>query len=295
MKKTFLLLSILPVILAGCERMSGFVRATEFLLELDTREAGKELPPDLYRICFFDAVNGNYRTHDFTSAAGGIVSVPPGRYNAFIYGFGSGLTLVDGMENWETACARTPGDIAENPFDGIVVLCPDPLYAVRTTDVKVPEKVSEEKKCLLKEKVEDILFRGRIEVGGIRGAENLSAATVYLTNMNDRMYINGRDDGSAGSCVMKINCLYDSRKNLLMAEFDHFGYKDGKHEAFVLLTDRSGNSHLLVRDISEMFRKPREEGLLLQVQEDFTVPEPVHGGGGLLPSLGEWDEQRIQI
>ena len=105
--------------------------------------------PSMMRVMFFDNEDGDFASHAFLPANGGMVGVIPGRtYHVLTYNFDTESTVVGEEHSWDNIYATT-NEVPENvksrlrsradaDENELIVYEPDHHYVARERDIYIP-------------------------------------------------------------------------------------------------------------------------------------------------------------
>lgn len=270
-----------------------------------------ELVTEAMHVVFFDESGRiaaeTYLTATERDAEGntvfvGDVNVVPGTYRIYACSFGAESTLVQGPTAWESDLAYAV-DVSENvaaacadivPQGESLTLCPDHLFVARLPQETIPAVSDIYTVCAdARTVVESYYLQIKVE-----GLKYLSNATAVLTGLSSGNLIaqGSRVDDPLSSIRFEMKGSSDGGRGVLCAIFSTFGRPAGSANNLQVtfrLTSVDGRIDDYCFDLSDLFLSEdciNHNWLLL----DETIridPVEVKGGGGLEPSIGEWDDE----
>ena len=82
----------------------------------------------------------------------------------------------------------------------------------------------------------------------------------------------------------------DRRRGCLYTTFNTFGKLPGDSHSYlhIIVHDTGGQDHYFTTDITDQFDKPDHH---IIISETINVPEPQGGGGGIAPTVEQWQEE----
>ena len=294
----------------ACQRRPLFQIDNSLRLELVIHDTIAPVPLSvsegmwMHRFC--DRSSGRTVLNTYTGAEGGMVEIPAGRYSVVSNVFGTETVLFDGegsfsglkaYTNVAVELTRSLGEVSavvgtkapQLPVaSGEVVWEPDPLYAAVIEDAEIPFRDPDEPEITLRADAWPMVRNCRIVVRGASGQQHLSQAACFLSGVARGRYL-GNGELLKDPVSLGILLKTDPQADSLQADFRSFGFVDGVPKPlYVMLTDTGGGRYLFPFDVTGQCENG-EKPLTIYVDLDFEIPEPSSGGGGLAPSLEDWN------
>lgn len=289
---------------------------TDFTDEYLYKINGKH--PEYVEILFYDKETNNLVTSSILPPEGGYVSVPTGEYNLVIYNFGTESTQIDNIQNRLLAEAYTSDitkemrsrlNAVKNHTNSItkvdsrayeddpIIYEPDHLYVARE-DVSVPSFLDKTSECRITATAETIVEVYSMEVLGVTGAENIERVDAFITGQIRSKYF-ATEDINEAPATLYITMSPDPVNNRLYTVFGTFGKLTGEENHVYLditVTDSGGGQYRYIYDVTDQFDDTANDNKKIHIDgSQIDIPEALHGGGGIDPSVGEWEEETIEV
>ena len=293
---------------------------TELDQEFSAKVHGKM--PEYIKVIFYDKDTQSQRASFVLPAEGGQVTVAPGDYHLLAYSLGTESTQIDGLGNLENAKAFT-SDISqlmksrfeavvanarasENPDtstvtrgyeDDPIVYEPDHLYVVNEGDIHVPSVTKQSENIVIHATASTILDVYSLEVLGVTGCENIEKVEAFITGQIKENYF-GLETRGIDPATLYVTLKTDAANNRLYTIFGTFGKlpkANNKIYLDITVTDTSGGQYRYVYDVTDQFDDASNVNRKLVIRDEIDIPKGSAGGGGLAPSVGDWDNEEIDI
>lgn len=288
---------------------------TELPEEYLYKVTGKK--PEYVEVLFYDKATDYLVTSSILPPEGGYVNVPTGDYYFVAYSYGTESTQIDNIQNRLHAEAFT-SDITKQMRsrlqavkqaanastkvesrayeDDPIIYEPDHLYVARE-DVSVPSFVDNTSECHISASAESIVDIYSMEVLGIGGAENIERVDAFITGQVRSHYF-ATDEINQDPATLYITMLPDPTNKRLYTVFGTFGKLAGEENHVYLditVTDSGGGQYRYIYDVTEQFDENNERNKIHIDGSQIDIPKASHGGGGIAPSVGEWEEETIDV
>lgn len=274
--------------------------------------------PQYVEVLFYDIHTHKLVHSKIMESDGGELDIPAGEYDMLIYSMGTESTQVDLLHNRTTAEAFT-SDITRqmssrfsqlqasndpsNPSmrgyeDDPIIHEPDHLYVSRQPSVEIPAYVDMDESVTIYATASSILEIYSLEVINIKGAENIDIVEAFITGQVKSNYF-GVGDKNLAAATLYTDMRVDTENNRLYSVFCTFGKQPGETNKIYLditVKDTGGGQHRYIFDVTDQFDDPENTNHTLIVDgSEIDIPEGKAGGGGLDPSVDNWDEEVIDV
>ena len=269
-------------------------------LEVSEEAHTKIEVPTYMVVAFYDPENGALRKTEYVGPYGGPLQVAPGTYNMVVYSFDTEWTQVRGENNVNTLEAftsditnmkssllahfyRADKEDAPNP----IIYTPDHLL-VTQKEVEIPPYTAEEHVITISATANTIVETYGFEVRNITGIEYIASVDAFVTNQARSSFF-GRGEKSTESATIYFPLEVKRDEGVLKSTFNTFGKLPGESHSYLhlLLIDTEGNPFTITSDITEKFNNPDH---IIVIDEPLVIPEPQAGGGGIAPTVDDWEE-----
>jgi len=325
MRRFLLALCALILLLPGCKRIPMYERSAgvylrfnlhreihpdqEALLDFDAhpylRDKVVGKVPELFRVCFFDAVSHQLVAEDFLPLAGGFINVPTGTYDIEVYSLGTSSTQITGTDSRASGYAYTsPTGVmvrsqntpsAENQP---VVYETDQLFAGVYPEAVIevlPEAEAETQ--VLTVEVNRIPESWKIDVLHVEHADRIRSAEFYVTGQADGRFLwDGRTVNHP--CALGFPAGVDVSTGTLSAVFNTFGkypQPESDVQVSLLVTTAGGTRWQFVFDATPQWLNPDNTSHHIVIDELLDIPGDDTQGGGFDPLVTDWDGEEITI
>jgi len=325
MKRSILFLALAALVaLSACERRPLLILSNSAVLDLTIHDTlpvvGKVFQGEHYEMRIYGHSDGVYRSSAFWEPTKDTVNIPAGNFDMVFSYFDSQVVHMDEGENIRTfhAYTRNASTTTKALFDTIsnevatrgpkvvktqgligrqylncdVAWEPDWFFAGRSIDVDVPYRSEDDELFVLKADAYSEVRPVIVNVLGITGKENVSSLTAFFTGLTRGVYLStGSPDGDAVAITFQIPVGEDGKAS--STYFRTFGFlPDEQNILLVLITDTAGGNYLFgfnVTDQCEAALNDPERVVEVSVSLDFEVPAPEVAGGGLDPTVDDWN------
>ena len=272
---------------------------TDLDLDIELQTQIKE--PELMCASFYSTTNGDLNSVNYVKAKGGPLSTRPGIYDMVAYSFGTEYVKVRGEDNINTLEAFT-SDISttkrtilrsftrgssdiEDP-DVPIIYTPDHLLVARE-QLTIPDWYGANRIIRLYAKASTIVETYSLEVHSVIGAQYIASCEAFITNQAISSFFGvGEVNPDAATICFPVGV--DKKKGCLYTLFNTFGKLPGTSHAYLHIRDVSGKEYHISADITDQFEK---EDHHILIEETVDIPTPTGEGGGLEPSVEQWEEE----
>ena len=273
--------------------------------------------PTYYEVLVYDAVTDDLVSSNIVGEKGGSLSIFPGDYHLVIYSFGTESTQLKDLHNRDLANAFTTditaskGQIIKSKVnksdakstskgyeDDPIINEPDHLYTSNEMDVTIDAFIGGEQSVTIRTTVSSILDVYSLEVLNINGAENIEKVEAFVTGQIMSNYF-GIDERDSSPATLYVDMSVDVKNSRLYTVFNTFGKLPGEQNNIFLditVTDSGGGQYRYVYDVTDQFDDPDNKDHRLIIEgEMIDIPKAEFGGGGLDPSIDEWEREDIDV
>ena len=257
--------------------------------------------PEHNKVLFYHPDNGQLLNSEFVGPTGGAISTSAGTYQMVVYSFGTEYTQIRGEGNIETleaftsditatksaalyACTRAIGDEPQGP----IIYAPDHLLVAREY-VVIPEQTMDSQEIVVYASCKTIVETYSFEVHSVVGAEYIESCEAFVTNQARSSFF-GLGKVSQQPATLSFPVGVNRKKGYLYTTFNTFGKLPGESRSFlhILIRDTGGKEHHFSTDITDQFEKPDNH---IVIEEEIDIPKPESSGGGIAPTVEQWDEE----
>lgn len=249
--------------------------------------------------------------YEFTDRAGGTIAVPVGVYDAICVNSDKETHRIQNKERQETFEVTTgntrslrgtlstrseTAPLARGAEEERSVMEPEVLWSDHAEGLEVRLEAGVQRLVLTPE------FRVKLCSVEIRNVENLRHVAALSASVT----------GMSGGWLPGIDCLTDEKvtipfevhaneeKTTLTGSLTFFGHcpkEAGEHKLMIYALMSDGNTYYYEEDVTGQFHDPAQDPThIVIVLDKLPLPKPVSGGGGgLQPSVKEWQEVRIDL
>jgi hypothetical protein len=261
------------------------------------------------RVAFFDAVTGEYLSHDFVASTGGYVHAPYGDVDIVVYNLNAGNTYVRNDYSWNYMEAYTD-EISElqrsrftryiqsrvdsRPSYDDIRLMPSHLYVARERNIHIPRHITDEV-LIIRTTAKSVVESWGIEVESITGMEHVSSVTMMISGQVSSHFM-ARNQDSEIPVALYFDVISAQRRNtVLYTGFETFGREKTSGESAILsilFTDVQGHPYMFNFDVSDQMDNNPEQKIYIKA--DINIPKP-ETGGGFKPDVDGWYEHNYDI
>lgn len=218
---------------------------------------------------------------------GALRSVEPGTYRIAVWSMNSDYTSVTYTDRFNLLTAESM-TTQETPIR--VTAAPDHVFAYSNEEFVIPYVTDDDDEVVFTIPLKSVIDTWRLEVEGVKGLENFSAASMFVYNQSREIYFKGWK--RSGTAINRASGKVES--NLVTSEFGTFGMpEDERVSIAVKILAQNGYVHEKTVDVTEQIRDPQNTKHIIRIQFDTTL-SPLEQGG-LKPSADEWDENIEKI
>ena len=272
--------------------------------------------PTYYETLVYDPLTNALKSSHIVGEKGGSLSLFPGEYNLVLYNFGTESTQVKDLHHRLEANAFTT-DITDLKSAAIrsktmneatkgskayendpIIYEPDHLYVANKENVVIEAFQGREQEITIHTTASSILQVYSIEVLNVSGTENISKVEAFVTGqvLEHNFGVPQCGDSPATIC---IDLTVDEKNNRLYVILCTFGkLKGAENMLFLDVADMgtAGGKYRYIFDVTDQFDDPNNVNHRIVVDGSvIDIPKPELGGGGLKPSVDEWEKEEIDV
>lgn len=291
-----------------------FAAENELDEELSLKVHGKE--PLYFQALFYDRSTHKLVTSQIVGAGGGDIHVPSGEYDMVLYSFGTESTQLRNLNSMEEAEAFT-SDITKSMAerfmaiqesaasvksqvrgydDDPIIHEPDHLYVANETGVVVPAFRGRNESITIYATASPIMDVYSLEVLNLKGVENIGRVEAFLTGQSISNYF-GKGERNSSPANIYTEMRTDRQAGRLYTIFGTFGkLSDEQGLVYLDISDTGGGKYRYIYDVTDQFDDPLNTGHRLVIDaSEIDIPKPEHGGGGLAPSVDQWENEEVDV
>lgn len=292
--------AVLVPALDSCKRLPLYdmvdnveIRFDFDLSENDPAMHKKPSMPSLMKVIFYETETHERVSEMYCNAGGGkVAGLLPGTYDMVAYSYDTEITEVSEEQNFTTIKAFTSAISMDTDSLGTVIREPDHLVAGRIQSLEIPYLTEEDATYVIRAECATILDSYTLQVDSLKGLENITSVDVYLTGHSGYNHI-GPLERSDEPVSLHVPCGVDLENQRLYTKFNTFGKipgVDGMAILHILVTGAGGRTYDFSDDITEQYLNPAHE-IKLWFKGEIKPREQ----SGFDPSVGDWDEENIDI
>ena len=307
-----LLVAVTALLSVACQRRPMEEQYLKVYLDLhiDKNVTNYEVgDPGLMRVAFFDAVSGQYLSHDFVASTGGYIFAPYGDVDMVVYNIEAGDTRVRNYYVWSDVEAYT-NEISEqqrSPFTRYlqsrvetrpsyedIRLTPGHLFVARERNIHIPQHISEDV-FIIKTTARTIVESWTVEINGITGMEWVGSVAMILSGQVGSNLI-ATNTRSTDPVAIYFDAISAQRRSaFILSRFETFGREKTSGDAAmlsILFTDVAGHPYMYNFDVSDQMEDNPEQHIV--INGDINIPKP-EVGGGFAPTVDDWKEFEYDV
>ena len=309
-----LLVAMMALFSVACERRPMEEQYLKVYLDLHidkniTNYEVQDSEPGLMRVAFFDAVTGEYLSHDFVSDKGGYIFAPYGDVDMVVYNLEADETRVRNYYVWSDIEAYTD-EVSEQQrsrftrylqsrvdtrpsYDDIRVT-PGHLFVARERNVHIPQHITDDV-FIISTTAKTVVESWTVEVEGITGMEWVGSVSMMLSGQIGSKFI-ATNTLSTEPVALYFDVISAQRRSMVMtSRFETFGREKTSGDVAllsILFTDVQGHPYLYNFDVSEQMENNPAQHIVIKANINIPKPEI---GGGFRPEVDNWKEYEYDI
>ena len=174
---------------------------------------------------------------------------------------------------------------------------PDHLYVGEMSGLTIPAfNLDEEREISLEIEASSVVETWKITVSPVEGLQWVSSINALITGQVESHFV-GTKQKSEGAVTIYFEMEGDRENGAIVGYFNTFG-KNPDYSSLLSLdlniVDNAGEPHQYHFDLTDQFFDNDEYHL--EVENPIVIEEPkVEGGGGFVPSVGDWIDTETNI
>jgi hypothetical protein len=309
-----LLIAVMALLSVACQRRPMEEEYLRVYLDLHidkniTNYEVGEKEPGLMRVAFFDAVSGDYLSHDFVSDKGGYIFAPYGDVDMIVYNIEAGETRVRNYYVWNDIEAYTD-EISEQqrsrftrylqsrvdtrPSYEEIRLTPGHLFVAREHNIHIPRHISQDV-FVISTTAKSVVESWTVEINGVMGMEWVGSVSMMISGQVGTHFIATNTDSTSPLALYFDVISLQRRSSTVYSRFETFGREKTSGDIAllsILFTDIQGHPYMYNFDVSaQMENNPSQH---IVIDDDINIPKP-EIGGGFKPDVDNWKEYEYDI
>lgn len=248
--------------------------------------------------------------YEFTDRTGGTITVPIGVYDALCVNSDKETHRIQNKERMETFQVTT-GDsrtlrgalstrsetapLARGAEEERSVLEPEALWSDHAERLDIHPETGIQKIVLTpKSRVSYC----SVEVRNVENLRHVSAISASLTGMAGG-WLAGVDELTEEKVTIPFEVHANEDKTTLRGDLNFFGHcpkVDGTHKLMIYAQMSDGQTYYYEKDVTDQLHDPAQDPThIVIVIDKLPLPKPITGGGGLQPTVKDWQEIYIDL
>lgn len=135
----------------------------------------------------------------------------------------------------------------------------------------------------------------------VRNADNLRYVTAISASVTGMAggWLPGIDELTDEKVTIPFEVTISADKTLVTGQLNIFGHcpkEAGEHKLMIYTQMSDGNTYFFEEDVTDQFHDPAQDPThIVIVLDKLPLPKPITGGGGLQPTVKEWQEVHIDL
>ena len=265
--------------------------------------------PGLMRVAFFDAVTGEYLSHDFVSSQGGYIFAPYGDVDMVVYNLEAGNTHIRNYYSWINMEAYTyevdeqkrsrftrylQSRVDTRPSYDDICDTPGHLFVAREKNIHIPQHITDDV-FIISTTAKTVVESWTVEIEGITGMEWVGSVSMMISGQVGSTFI-ATDTPSTEPVALYFDVVSAQRRSAVMtSRFETFGREKTSGDVAllsILFTDTQGHPYMYNFDVSDQMENNPEQHIVIKT--DINIPQP-EVGGGFKPEVDDWEEYIYDI
>lgn len=265
--------------------------------------------PGLMRVAFFDAVTGNYLSHDFVESTGGYIFAPYGNVDMVVYNLDAGQTHIRNYYVWNDIEAYTyeidelsrslftrylQSRVDTRPSYDNIRETPGHLFVARKRNITIPRHITNDV-FIIEATAKTVVESWTVEVEGITGMEYVGSVAMMISGQSGSNFIS-TNTLSTEPVALYFDVISAQRRNTVMeARFETFGREKTSGDVAllsILFIDVQGHPYMYNFDVSNQMENNQKQHIYINT--DINIPKP-EVGGGFKPEVDDWEENVYDI
>lgn len=137
-----------------------------------------------------------------------------------------------------------------------------------------------------------------VEVRNVENLRHVSALSASLTGMAGG-WLAGIDELTTEKVTIPFEVCANEDKTMLTGNLSFFGHcpkEAGEHKLMIYALMSDGNTYYFEADVTGQLHDPAQDPThIVIVIDKLPLPKPITGGGGLQPTVKDWEEVHISL
>ena len=248
--------------------------------------------------------------YEFTDRTGGTITVPMGVYDALCVNSDKETHRIQNKERMETFEVTTgttrslrgalttrseTAPLARGAEEERSVMEPEALWSDHSERLDIHPETGIQKIVLTpKSRVNTCT----VEVRNVENLRHVSALSASLMGMAGG-WLAGVDELTDEKVTIPFEVNANNEKTQLTGSLTFFGHcpkVDSTHKLMIYALMSDGNTYYFEADVTDQLHDPAQDPThIVIVIDKLPLPKPVSGGGGLQPTVKDWEEVHISL
>ena len=307
-----LLVALVALTSVACQRRPMDEEYLKVYLDLtiDKKVTNHEYTdPGLMRVAFFDAMTGEYLSHDYVDSTGGYIFAPYGNVDMVVYNLDAGQTHIRNYYVWNEIEAYTyeidelsrslftrylQSRVDTRPSYDNIRETPGHLYVARERNIYIPRHITQDV-FIIQTTAKTVVESWTVEIESITGMEYVGSVAMMISGQQSSHFI-ATNIPSTEPVALYFDVISAQRRNTVMeARFETFGREKTSGDVAllsILFIDVQGHPYMFNFDVSNQMENNEKQHIYINT--DINIPKP-EVGGGFKPEVDEWDEYIYDI
>ena len=248
--------------------------------------------------------------YEFTDRAGGTIAVPVGVYDAICVNSDKETHRIVDKERMETFQVTTgstrslrgtlstrseTAPLARGAEEERSVMEPEALWSDHAEGLEVRLEAGVQRLVLTPESRVKLCS---VEIRNVENLRHVAALSASVTGMSGG-WLPGIDCLTDEKVTIPFEVHANNEKTTLTGSLTFFGHcpkAAGEHKLMIYALMSDGNTYYYEEDVTGQFHDPTQDPThIVIILDKLPLPKPVSGGGGLQPTVKEWQEVRIDL
>ena len=268
-----------------------------------------EADPSTMSLYLYPEDGSEAMRYEFTDRNGGTITVPTGIYDALCVNSDRETHRIvnkDRMETFEVTTGDTrslrgalatksdTAPLAEGAEEERSVQEPEALWSGHSERLDIGSEGVQKLVLVPQGRVKECT----VEVMNVENLRHADAISMSVTGMSGG-WLAGIDELTDEKVTIPFEAKPNSEKTMLAGHLTFFGHcpkEEGTHKLMIYALMSDGNTYYYEEDVTDQFHDPEQDPTHIKiVLAKLPLPRPVSGGGGLQPTVKEWQEVRIDL
>lgn len=260
-------------------------------------------------VYFFPAGGGQHLRFGLAGRDGGQIEIPDGTYDIICINSDSETAQLRGTDSFSTfeiftrdasllegmgllAPSRSP--IVEGTENESVTLAPDLIYNGKAESIKIP--FSREQQTVTLHPMQTVCNYS-FDIINVENLKYVSSMSASLSGMSGS-YLAGADQSTEEPHTVPFEAA-PSGETTISGQFHVFGHCPGgngnKHIFALYVVQNDGKQVYYTFDVTGQIHSAPDKNNVHILIDGLTLPRPIVNGGGIKPSVDEWEDVEVNI